>query len=336
MQTPAVQQVFFNHIRSILPHHLSVVDEVARLLDISTDSAYRRLRGDKPLTFDEVQRLCVHFNISLDSIFHLHTDNFIFSGKMANAGNFNFELYLQKMLVDIEMVKSFKGAEFYFVNKDIPLFHHFQVPELAAFKFFFFMKTILSYPDMNNKKFSVDKVPESLKTIGKKIAEAYCQVSSTEIWNIEGIDTTLQQIDYYRDSHSFERKDDILHIYDCMSQIVDHVEKLAAEGRKYPLFLNENWGGASYRLYNNEVFLGDNTILIDAKDFRIAFINHSVINYMATRNNDFCDHIYNSIQNIMQRSLLISSTGEKERVRFFNQMRQNIRRRRQVAEAMDY
>lgn len=336
MAPAAVQQIFFNHLKSILPHHLSIVDEVASLLDISNDSAYRRMRGDKPLTFEEVQKLCVHFSISLDSIFHLNTDSYIFSGKLVSASNFHFELYLKKMLADMEMVKSFENAEFYFLNKDVPLFHHFQIPELAAFKFFFFMKTILSYPDLAKEKFSVDKIPESLKTIGKKIADSYCQVSSTEIWNIEGIDTTLQQIDYYRESRGFERKEDLIRIYDCMTEIIIHIEKLAAAGKKYPLFLNENWGGARYTLYNNEVFLGDNTTLIDTGDFKIAYINHSVINYMTTRNIEFCDHIYQSIQNTMQRSLQISSTGEKERVRFFNQMHENINRRREIAKAMNY
>ncbi|MBL7739819.1 MAG: hypothetical protein JNK14_11400 [Chitinophagaceae bacterium] len=336
MTSTGVQQVFFNHIKSILPHHLSIVDEVANLLNISNDSAYRRMRGDKPLTFEEVQKLCVHFNISLDSIFHLDTDNYIFSGKLVSPSTFHFELYLKKMLADLEMVKSFEKAEFYFVNKDIPLFHHFQIPELAAFKFFFFMKTILSYPDLAFEKFSVDKVPESLKTIGKKVADTYCQVSSTEIWNVHGIETTLQQIDYYRDSRAFEKKEDILYIYDCMHQILTHVEKQATAGKKYPLFLNESWGGASYRLYNNEVFIGDNTILVDAPVFRITFINHSVINYMSTRNTEFCDHIFQSIQNTMQRSLQISSTGEKERARFFNEMRENIDRRKKITLNMNY
>ncbi|MEI9909241.1 MAG: helix-turn-helix domain-containing protein [Bacteroidota bacterium] len=78
MESSGVQQVFFTHLRSVLPHHLSIVDEVANLLDISNDSAYRRMRGDKPLTFEEVQKLCVHFNLSLDSIFHLNTDSYIF------------------------------------------------------------------------------------------------------------------------------------------------------------------------------------------------------------------------------------------------------------------
>jgi hypothetical protein len=336
MEPQSVQQIFFDHIRNIYPHHLSIVDEVATLLNISNDSAYRRMRGDKPLSFDEAKKLCVHFNISLDSIFHLDTDNYVFSGKLVSSSTFHFELYLKKMLTDIEMIRSFEKAEFYFVNKDVPLFHHFQIPELAGFKFFFFMKTILSYPNMANEKFSVEKIPESLKTIGKKIAEVYCQVSSTEIWNMEGLNTTLQQIDYYRDSGGFEKKEDLLRIYDCMVEIINHVENQAAAGKKYPLFLNESWGGAKYTLFNNEVYIGDNTIFVDAGAFRMTYINHSVINYMGTRNAEFCNHIHQSIQNTMQRSLQISSTGEKERVRFFNQMRENIGRRKKVAEMMAY
>lgn len=336
MTPTSIQQVFFNHIKSILPHHLSIVDEVANLLNISNDSVYRRMRGEKPLAFEEVQKLCLHFNISLDSIFHFETDNFIFSGKLVNPANFNFEHYLKKMLADIQVIKSFENAEFYFLNKDVPLFHHFQLPELAAFKFFFFMKTILSYPELADEKFTIEKVPASLKTIGKQIAETYCQVSSTEIWNIESINTTLQQIDYYRDSRMFAKKEDLLHIYDCMNLILLHTERQASMGKKFPVFLNENWAGNSYKLYNNEVFLGDNTILVDAGIFKITFLNHSVINYMATRDEVFCKHIHSSIQNTMQRSMLISSTGEKERVRFFNKMRDNVARRRKIAQEMDY
>jgi len=336
MASTGVQQVFFNQIRNVLPQHLSIVDEVANLLEISNDSVYRRMRGEKPLAFDEIQKLSVHYNISLDSIFNLETDNYIFSGKLVSPANFHFEMYLKKMLADLQLIQSTGKAEFYFLNKDVPLFHHFQIPELAAFKFFFFMKTILSYPELVNEKFSVDKIPDSLKTIGRKVSEAYCQVSSTEIWNLGSVDSTLQQIDYYRDSRVFEKKDDLLKIYDAVNEIITHIEKLAALGYKYPIFLNENWKGANYTLYNNEVYLGDNTILVDAGNFKMTYINHSVINYMGTRDAAFCDYIQHSIHNTMQRSLQISSTGEKERARFFSQIRENINRRRDIADSMRY
>ena len=92
MDQPGVQQIFFQHIKSNLAAHLSLVDEVADLLNISNDSAYRRIRGEKPLTFEEMSKLCVHYKISLDQLFHLNNDSYLFSGPLTSKDNFGFEL----------------------------------------------------------------------------------------------------------------------------------------------------------------------------------------------------------------------------------------------------
>jgi len=47
----------FRHIRELLPGHVSLADEIAGILDISTDSAYRRIRGEKPISLEELQKL---------------------------------------------------------------------------------------------------------------------------------------------------------------------------------------------------------------------------------------------------------------------------------------
>src|SRR5579871_2321816 len=87
--TDSGQQVFFQHIKNNLPQHLSLVDEIADLLNISTDSAYRRIRGEKPVSFDELRTLCSHFKVSLDQLFHIQSDSFIFTGRLAkDTGNF--------------------------------------------------------------------------------------------------------------------------------------------------------------------------------------------------------------------------------------------------------
>jgi hypothetical protein len=66
MEPANLQQSFFRHLKSILPGHLSLVDEVAELLNISNDSAYRRIRGEKPISLEEIQKLCIRYHISLD------------------------------------------------------------------------------------------------------------------------------------------------------------------------------------------------------------------------------------------------------------------------------
>src|SRR6185503_11385436 len=92
MEATNVQVRFFQHLKVQLPPHIAIVDEVADVLGISNDSAYRRIRGEKPIDLEETYKLCDHFKISMDQLLHLQSDAFIFSGILQNAGdNGNFE-----------------------------------------------------------------------------------------------------------------------------------------------------------------------------------------------------------------------------------------------------
>src|SRR6186997_2158915 len=98
MESSNVQVAFFNHLKTLLPAHLSLVDEIAELLNISNDSAYRRIRGEKPIALEEIQKLATHFKISLDQFLHLDSDSFIFTGKLANATDHVFEKWMENLL----------------------------------------------------------------------------------------------------------------------------------------------------------------------------------------------------------------------------------------------
>src|SRR5215467_7685344 len=120
MDQANVQQVFFQHIRNNLPAHLSLVDEIAELLNISNDSAYRRIRGEKGISFDELRTLCSHFKISLDQLFFLNSESIVFSGRNIDQNNVSFELWLQNILRQLEFMNSFDRKEMIYLNKDVP------------------------------------------------------------------------------------------------------------------------------------------------------------------------------------------------------------------------
>src|ERR1051325_11102091 len=98
MEPIQLQQVFFHHIKSKMPAHLSLAEEVAEHLNISNDSAYRRIRGEKPLSFEEVQLLCKHFRISLDHLLNIDSSSTVFFGNWVDKESFDFEKYLSDML----------------------------------------------------------------------------------------------------------------------------------------------------------------------------------------------------------------------------------------------
>ncbi len=63
-----VQKELFFRIKGKLPPNISFVHEISESLEISYDSAYRRIRGVKELSISELFRLCNKYGISIDSL----------------------------------------------------------------------------------------------------------------------------------------------------------------------------------------------------------------------------------------------------------------------------
>lgn len=325
MEAPSTQVVFFQHIKSQLPTHISLVDAVADLLDISIDSAYRRIRGEKPVSFEEMQKLAGHFKISIDQFLHIETDSFLFNGTLTSSDEPSFENWLQNVLRQVNFMNSFADRHMYYLAKDLPVMQQFVLPELLTFKAFFWKKSILHFDSMRGAKFSLKNGNPALLEVGKKIVDAYNRLPSTEIWNVESINSTIRQIEFYRESNVFEDADDINVLYQAVFTLIDHIEKQAELGLKFELHGSPSANAASYDLFNNEVILGDNTILARLDSQVITFLNHSVINFVGTRDLRFNNYMHECVKNLIRKSTQLSKVGEKERARFFNRIRDKMK-----------
>lgn len=163
MEQQDTQVLFFQHIRSILPSHLSFVDEIADLLSISNDSAYRRIRGEKPISLDEMQKLAKQFKISIDQFLHIQTDSYIFSGSLLGEEEQAFETWMTNVLKQLQLINSFQHKHLYYLAKDVPIMDQFMHHDLFAFKSFLWRRSILLYEELKGKKFYLkDARPEHL------------------------------------------------------------------------------------------------------------------------------------------------------------------------------
>jgi DNA-binding Xre family transcriptional regulator len=326
MESIELQKIFFQHIKSKLANHVSFVEDIADLLGISTDSSYRRIRGEKPITFDEIQKLCRHYQVSLDHILSINSNSTVFFGNWVDVEHFDFEKYLTDMLNQLNLINKSETKIMYYEAKDIPPFHHFQFPELAAFKYFFWMKTILSYPEYSRISFEECTLRERLAVTGKEIIRVYSEIPSTEIWSAETINSTIRQIEFYKDSEVFSKKETLHKLYNELKLLVNHIEKQAEEGEKYLVGATPK-GVKNFQLFFNEVFLGHNSIMTETDSMQTVFINHGILNYMMTRDKNFCSYTKKTMENTMKKSSLISSVNEKERHRFFHILNEKIDRR---------
>ena len=59
-------------------------------------------------------------------------------------------------------------------------------------------------------------------------------------------------------------------------------------------------------------------------DSRVTFIPYNTMNILTTTQDSFCRQTEKYLTNLTSKSILISTTGERERNKFFNQMQQKI------------
>lgn len=333
MSTSELQLKIFQHIKSKMPSHISMVDELATVLDLSTDSAYRRIRGEKPLSVEELYKLCTHFQFSLDHLFNLKSEALVFSGSFIHPGSFQFDQYLKSAIQHVKYMSGFKQKKMYYLCKDIPLFHHFHFKEVAAFKHYVWMKGIFNDPVLANKKFSLKDYPDELFELGKKSLSIYNEIDSVEIWNLESVNSSLRQIDYYHDSGMFADEKEVVLIYEAFEKLIAHLSTMAATGYKFNVDESKTETSGTYQMYLNEMVIGDNSILVVLDNIKLGFIIHTVINIMTTTDLRFCDNMFECMQNLMKKSTLISSVSERERSRFFKYLRQRIENRKQSVQA---
>src|SRR2546423_559557 len=330
MDSSEIQQELFKQIKRNIPENLSATEEIARILDVSPDSVYRRMRGEKTISLDEVQRLCAHYKISLDQLIGLETNAFIFEGNLLSSKTFNFEAWVTSIMQQMAYMNSFKKKEFYYICKDIPFFHHYYFKEIAAFKWFFWLKTYFHFPEFEKRKFKFSDYPDELFALDQKVLNIYNQMPSTEFWNIESMNIILRQIAFYLDGDVFESSGDAYILYELVGKIWDHLERQATLGYKFDYNDPDKKPMGEFKMYFNEVLLGDNNILVILDDVKASYITHTTINYMITRDVRFNENMYNHIQNTMKRSTLISKVSEKERSRFFRIVRDRLDRRKEA------
>jgi hypothetical protein len=318
-----IQVALFHQVKSRLNMNLSLVEEIADLLSLSTDSAYRRIRGETALTLDEIKKICNNYHISIDGLLNIKTDSILFNFKWSDVDKFNYSEFLLSMLKDMKYISASKPNEVIFYAKDFPIFYNFLIPEIAAFKSFFWHKTVLQKEEFKNKKFDLNNLNDQHITLGNQIAQAYSQIVSFELWNDEILNSYTSQVLFFHESGYMQSSNTANVLLDRLSELLNHFQIQAETGSKF-LYGKEPVHNDNFRLYYNEVLLGDNTIIARSEDKKMTILTHNVINSLATTDSEFCELSWQVHQNIINRSTLISSSSEKERNKFFTRLRSRI------------
>ena len=316
-----IQTIFFEWVKEKANQKISLVDELAELLNVSKDSAYRRLRGETLLTFDEIRKVSHHYQVSLDAFLNLSTNAVVFNNRIVGKA-LSFKEYLTSIRENLTIVSRAENKRMIWAAKDVPILHYFQSSKLTNFKLFFWQRTILSQMDQVNR-YDPNLVDQEMVNIAKEIWDLYCKIPSVEIWSDETLNITLRQVEYYYDCEVID-KESALGITSEFQDMIKHLRQETKIGRKYSMGGEDYPGNGTLHLFYNEIAIGDNTIYFEFENRRLVFLTYNMLNILSTTDEGFSRDTFEYLENIMQKSIPISASSEKERNKFFNRMELKI------------
>lgn len=311
-----LQTHFFDKIKDVIPQNQSMVDEIADLLDISKDSVYRRIRNSTSLTLEEIVKLCSHYKVSFDLNPQQTASNVTFTYNTLKNQN-DFKKYLTNILKDLKSIAKSSEKQVIYAAIDIPIFHHLQFPELAAFKMFYWLKGVISDPMLNGKRFNVKHIDPEFIELGKELYRYYQNIPSIELWTTETINSHMEQIQYFWESGLFESKEDALKICQITEEELLCLQQQADSGSK--IIDGTGTEENSFKLYQSEIEIGNNCIITKRGQTNAVYLSFHLMNYMVTTNDQFCNQTLAWADTLIKKSVLISEVSEILRYKFFKQ-----------------
>ena len=329
----SAQLILMHRLKDALPANISLVDELADLLQVSNDSAYRRMRGETQLSIEEIASICKHFKLSFDAFINSNDDGLVsFKYNRMDGYPDAFTSYFRSIMNDLEKMMHFEDKEVIFAAEDIPVFHHFARRELAAFKMFYWKKSILNAKEFEDKKYDSSLIGDELMEIAENIYQLYAKVPSIEIWSDDTANSTIKQIEFYWEAGIFKTKEDALMICDQVSQMMERIKRQAELNIK--LDKNDQPAAAenNYALYHSDVMIGNNCVMVTTSGVKATYLSYHTFNTILTTNAGFCSETDQWLKTLIRKSSLISGVAEKQRYRYFKKIEDTMKKLRDKIE----
>ena len=324
-----LQHAFFEKILFTFKKKSEAITALSILLNVQSNAIYKRIRGDTPLTPDELTLLVQHFNISIDALLNKETDIVLFSYPSLVNKPKNFADYLNNLSIQIAELPKVNGYIKY-ASAEIPIYHYCFFPEIIAFKLFTWGKTTWNFDYLQGKPFSLDLMSPTDYEAAATFLHHYLKVPSIELWSANALDNTLSQLIHCIQSGNMKHPSDGIVICDKLILLVEHLKRMAEVGKKFPIEAIGIKDRANFTLFHNETIYTGNSILVVTDLGSTVYSTFTNPNYIRSNNLKAILDMDNWFNRITNKSELISLHAEKSRELYFNQLKKKINKTRVI------
>lgn len=297
------QELFFEAIKSALPEYQNMAQSIAEVLEVSTNEAYKKIRGKSVINLQQIIKLSDSFGIPFiykpDQLPTVTFDYLSVDQEIPNM-----LLYLQDLLKNLKQIQQSKHKHITITTDDIPLFHFFKYPELTCFKLFFWSDSVMN----TDVKFDPSLFAAEIIEISKELNQIYLEIPCTEIWSKDTVHGTIEQIRYAFEAGYITKE--------LAEQIIEQVRYCLTDMNMYAISSKKTIDpNHSFNWYNCDV-LGSIAYLVDFKDRMACYNRFNTFNYLRTEDQTYCKQTKQWMQGLIMKSVSFSGQGEKHRNKY--------------------
>ena len=315
-----LQKQFFERLKAVSGEE-QLSNNVAKVLQLSTSEAYKKISGKSLLNIEQIQLLCDKFRISFEYSPVQANDKVLFSYSKINSIENSIELYLENLHKNLLYIKSFPNGTITSTSDDIPVFNSFKYTELAAFKLYF-------WQNRTNKKNKniITGQPFSSSTVSKELTDKclqlydiYCSIPGTEVWTKGSILNSLFQIEYAIEARLIKDKEMMATLCNQLKMTIANVSDFAVNEEK------TNCAGdkVKFSWYFCEN-IGSTTYLINVNNNLMCYQRFNTFNSLQTDDAGYCNEVNLWIKSLIKESICVSGQGEKQRNLYIEETTKSI------------
>jgi hypothetical protein len=299
-----------------IPPHIKPINYLMDMLDIGRESAYRRVRGEIPFTFEEISKLSLELGFSVDEVISKNKINRTFLDLLTSHSSPD-EAFLQ-MLRNyygfIEHIEKKDNAEILASQNRVPL--SLFIDNDILFKFYYYKFTYQADNDRMNHTFSDTVIPSDIVLLRQKFISRLQYVSSYVFIMSRRIFLTIcREMQYYY-SRKLITDEEIILLKAALTELLEKLQNIILKGC--------NDIGIRYYIYLSFLEIDANNACISYGDNAMSEFWIYSSNFIDIRNQEVCTMHKKWFESMKKYSVLISRSNEIFQARFFEQQREYI------------
>jgi len=310
--------IIVNTVLKNIPKNIKPVIYLMELLDLSRESVYRRIRKDIPFSVDELTKLALTLNFSLDEIVEgTQRERIYFDLGLKNPSNSadSFSTMLQEYNVYINnLAKAKNSTVFMALNCVYPLFTVF-FPNL--FKFHYFKWMVETQDNVPKNYFSNLVLPQELSVLQQKVAEEIRDIRNVTIILSPNISLSIIKDIQYAYQRKLINKEDLEILKKDLLKMENFAEDVAKTGKL-------EGGNSQIDIYISIPYINSNTVYLEYDG--VSEVHYWIYsnNPMIIRNSEISDIQKKWFLSLKKSSTLITQSNEILQAEFFEMQRKLI------------